>query len=264
MYYEKHIMQNKLIPIIINKTFARQHEESELRFMGNWHESVEFIYILNGSAEVYYEREKIDVEEGDFIIVNSNCSHFINTTTSACFYYLIVDKNFFEENGISMNISFKPVIKDKSYGELFDRIYAIYNKKNNLYEAKIRLEVLQMLINVVERHFSGYMPKKFIPDHIKTAVKYIKINYNKKLTLENILEEVGFSRAHFSREFKKYVGVSVIEYVNYVKCDRARTLMSKGSSVSEAAITCGFSNLSYFTRTYKKIMGNLPSTEANK
>lgn len=84
------------------------------------------------------------------------------------------------------------------------------------------------------------------------------------MTVEDILKKVGFSRAHFSREFKKYIGVSIIEYVNYVKCDRARMLMNKGNSVSEAAVLCGFNNLSYFSKMYRKIIGNLPSNDLNK
>ena len=54
--------------------------------------------------------------------------------------------------------------------------------------------------------------------------------------------------------------MTVIEYVNILRCKEAKRLISEGQSVSEAAIASGFNNLSYFTRTYKKYVGELPSS----
>ena len=62
-----------------------------------------------------------------------------------------------------------------------------------------------------------------------------------------------------SRDFKKYTGNTVFEYINISRCKTAATLIASGMSVSAAANECGFENLSYFSRTYKKYMGKLPS-----
>ena len=53
-----------------------------------------------------------------------------------------------------------------------------------------------------------------------------------------------------------------MDYVNFARCSQARRLLITGRyNVTEAAQRSGFENLSYFTRTYKRYMGALPSRE---
>ena len=96
--------------------------------------------------------------------------------------------------------------------------------------------------------------------HVKQAITYIKYHYFEEISVEDILKHVGFSRAYFSREFKRNTGVSLVTYLNMVRCRQAQILLSqKYYSISQIASMCGFNNASYFTKTYKKIMGRLPS-----
>lgn len=47
--------------------------------------------------------------------------------------------------------------------------------------------------------------------------------------------------------------------VNAVRCRNANTFILSGLSISEAAYRCGFENMSYFSKTFKKYVGELPS-----
>ena len=100
-----------------------------------------------------------------------------------------------------------------------------------------------------------------VPGRITDAIRYIKQNYNQSITVDEIVNHVGFSRAYFSREFKKHTGVSLITYLNYIRCSQARNMLGKGTSINETAEACGFQNLSYFSKTYRKLMGVLPSAD---
>lgn len=56
----------------------------------------------------------------------------------------------------------------------------------------------------------------------------------------------------------------MISYLNMVRCEHARELLQMGKlSVSECASLCGFQNSSYFTKTYKHYIGELPSDTAH-
>jgi AraC-like DNA-binding protein len=82
----------------------------------------------------------------------------------------------------------------------------------------------------------------------------------KRLRLEEIAGVAGLSRTHFSRVFKKEMGVGVSEYVNQIRCERASDLLSRGGmNAAEVAEACGFSDHSYFTRVFKRITGKTPS-----
>lgn len=93
---------------------------------------------------------------------------------------------------------------------------------------------------------------------------YIRQNMKSCLTLEDIAAYVGISKYYFTREFKRITGQTVFEYINVVRCKEAKRLITQGMTVSLAAQTCGFENLSYFTRTYKKCIGELPSNNTIK
>ena len=68
------------------------------------------------------------------------------------------------------------------------------------------------------------------------------------------------SKYYFCRIFKNITGSTVIKYLNMYRCMKARELLSSGKyTVSEAALECGFENMSYFSKTYKAYSGSVPS-----
>ena len=94
---------------------------------------------------------------------------------------------------------------------------------------------------------------------VKLALDYLKNNFKRKLTVDEISTALNFSKSHLSHVFKKVTGHSIISYVNLLKCQNAKTLILNGETIKQASDECGFTDLSYFTRTFKKTMGTLPS-----
>jgi AraC family chemosensory pili system transcriptional regulator ChpD len=60
------------------------------------------------------------------------------------------------------------------------------------------------------------------------------------------------------RAFQRVLGVSPYAYLVQLRVNRARTLLHQGVAVSEVAYTCGFSDQSHLTRTFKKAIGVPP------
>lgn len=70
------------------------------------------------------------------------------------------------------------------------------------------------------------------------------------------------SEVNFRRLFGEYTGKSPIEYRNDIRLSKARIKLQSGEyNVGEVAELCGFSNLSFFTRLYKKKYGHTPKGE---
>ena len=91
------------------------------------------------------------------------------------------------------------------------------------------------------------------------ATLFIHQNIAQPLSVDEIASHLGICRSHLSREFHKITGMTIIEYINVLRCKEAKRYISEGNGVAAAAIAVGFNNLSYFTRTYKKYIGELPS-----
>ena len=90
---------------------------------------------------------------------------------------------------------------------------------------------------------------------------YIHENYNRPLTTADLAEKWYISESHLCKIFKRSVGMTVLEYLNSFRIDKAAMLLqSTDSGISEIAQKVGFDNLNYFDRMFKKYKGMSPQS----
>ena len=84
--------------------------------------------------------------------------------------------------------------------------------------------------------------------------------YSEPLTLKQCADKVFINEKYLGRIFKKQLGQSFHEYLNEVRLQRAKSLLTDTVlSIATIAYECGFSNIPYFNRTFKKRFGATPS-----
>ncbi|TKJ35560.1 hypothetical protein CEE39_00770 [bacterium (candidate division B38) B3_B38] len=104
------------------------------------------------------------------------------------------------------------------------------------------------------------LDRKYWPSFLKDVYKYIENNYTRKLYLGEIAKRACLSKHHFCRVFKTLTGQTVMEYVNNIRIEKAKELLRKTFfSITEICFEVGFTNISNFNRTFKKIAGVAPS-----
>ena len=96
---------------------------------------------------------------------------------------------------------------------------------------------------------------------LQDVLKIIKSNMdNEHFGVEDLVRELGFSRSQLHRKLKALSGKSANQLIVEVRLNEAhRMLKQKAGSVSEVAYSVGYSNLSYFTKSFKTKFGLLPS-----
>ena len=95
---------------------------------------------------------------------------------------------------------------------------------------------------------------------IKQVIGYIHSESHRTITLEELSELVGISSCYLSRMFHRITGYSIVTYINHTRCERAKQLLAQQNlSVEAVAYECGFANVSYFIRTFRKMTGTVPS-----
>ena len=96
-------------------------------------------------------------------------------------------------------------------------------------------------------------------DTIYKSIDYIKRNYAKKLTLEEVAGNVYLSPSYFSKLFKEGLNISFNNYLNKVRIDNSKRLLlnSKIELIDIPALT-GFEDQSYFSKVFKKMTGVTP------
>lgn len=157
---------------------------------------------------------------------------------------------------------FSPIIKNQAIANVFLEIKKTYLFDDLAFRvAKLNKLLLELIIELVEHHIErkkNYDKNKNF-EAVKQAVVYIRKNYSQKLTLDMIAKYVMIDKYALCREFKTFTGQTVFENINKYRCLNAAEYLKSGYSVADAATTCGFKNLSFFTKTFKKYIGILPS-----
>ena len=103
------------------------------------------------------------------------------------------------------------------------------------------------------------------PTVVRQAVAYIDMHYAEQLHLSLVAERCGVSPGHLSRLFSEHVSMSLTEYVNTVRIEQARGMLSAGSaSVKDVSYSVGFHDPNYFGRIFKRITGVSPSEYAKE
>ena len=99
---------------------------------------------------------------------------------------------------------------------------------------------------------------------IQQAVRFINDNYRTDICLDDVAGEASMSTSHFSRIFKKVMGLSYQDYLNGRRITKAKNLLrTSAQSVTEIAVSLGFADPTGFGRIFKKLTGYTPSTYRN-
>lgn len=95
---------------------------------------------------------------------------------------------------------------------------------------------------------------------IAKVIKYIEENYSKKISLQMVAAVVEMSPTYICSLFKKEVNVNISEYIMQMRIEKAKDMLSNSNMKTyEIAERVGFSDESYFSRSFKKITGNWPN-----
>lgn len=117
---------------------------------------------------------------------------------------------------------------------------------------------LQEVVDVFTEGMFNYIPSKN-SEIIRKAIAYISQNYNTNLTLEEVANHVHLNPTYFSTLFKQSSGSSFKEYLNIVRVEESKRLLSNTDySIIDIAVATGFENQSYFSKVFKKYTGLTP------
>lgn len=264
--YEQYNNVNNHFPAVVHTSITRSNISRALQM--NWHENLEIQYIISGEGYVLLNGEKINVTKGDIIIANSNVIHYIGSETKLEYSCIIIDSSFCKNAGIDHTaLYFCEHIKDKETEELYKKILNIYlEKQSETKLARMQVAVLNLLIELRQNYIKQEKQNTVKRENFKiveNSIDFIHKNYNKKLTLDYIAQNIYCNKYSLSRNFKAVTSVTVVDYINFYRCTKASSLISEGMSVSAAAEKCGFNNIPFFTKTFKKYMGKLPKEYKN-
>ena len=99
--------------------------------------------------------------------------------------------------------------------------------------------------------------------HVLRVENYIRSQYMQPIRVEQIADQLHLDRRYLARLFKEHTGCTVQEYLIRVRLEAAAGYLRRGLSVTEAAVLSGYSDVSNFSKMFKRHYG-IPPVSAKK
>ncbi len=133
-----------------------------------------------------------------------------------------------------------------------------FNKQELLLIIKNILEKKQDQINFLSNLLHLQNEHSEVPDINQLDLDLIKNIQefaldNNKMSIDELAQSLYTSRTQLHRKVKSLTGMSISNYINHIKIEKAKTLLKNTQlTISEIAYDVGFDDAAYFSRTFKK------------
>lgn len=233
----------------------------------HWHRSIEIFAVSGGELEFYIDDRKWHLEAGDFMIVNSNEVHSIDSPLQNETIVLQIPLKMFEDYFTAEQFiwfSHEPGRRDERFMELLKELYQVYSSGKYGYDMKSKSIFYQIMYLLVKDYRltevdDDSVRKNKNLNKLSEITSYIKENYTGDMTLEEVARIFDYSPNYLSRMFRKYAGITFKSYVQSIRLRYAvKDLESGRYGVTEAALRNGFSGSKALARAFQKKYGMLP------
>lgn len=224
-------------------------------------------YIVSGIEHLEVDGVKYKLEEGDLCILEPKVPHSYRSDTSYPVHkkWINFTSDIFETLYEKMGLKGTIVYKDTNSGNFFDVLLAI--AKTSLHSEDICHDVALNLFNLLfllAKSIQKKGEKRVSKLALKTKEQLDKNIYT-NATLDEILQDIFYSKKQITREFKKYYNDTPYNYLISTKISMAKRLLKTSSlSIKEISIKLGFENQHYFSNAFKKKTKLSPSQYRDK
>ncbi len=268
------------IPVYVEGGKFRDYE---YQFPMHIHDEIEILVALKGPIYVSSDKMKYVLNKNDVVLVNRRVPHSTVYPPYACTNILQFRLNNMvpqlpQKTNIYLSYFMSDIRTDMLYFDsthpiskvISSNIELILKEKENKdkgYEMYIQA-YLKLILATLYRNeifkddtdcFHYESLTKVLP-----VIRYIEENYTKDLTLDSLCGIVNMNKSHLCRVFKKAIGITMIDYLNFIRIWNAEKLLATtDEKILNVSMNVGFSNISYFNRTFKQTTGMTPSEYKN-
>ncbi len=242
--------------------------DSRYSMTHHWHEELEIIHVLDGTLKLSLDDNGITVYKDDYLFINGGTLH--GGITDNCIYEVIVfDFAYFFRGMPAFSKQLAPLFhqevrfpnqlpaEDISARKMLAQIFKAMQSKEPNYEYRSLGFLILLTGYFLDHKYYEPVENKNAREQriksIKVVLDYIEHNYADPISLEELSALAGMSPKYFCRFFKEMTFKTPIDYVNYYRIEVAsEKLKDPNTSVTDVAFSCGFNDLNYFIRCFKK------------
>jgi len=262
-------------------TFARYRQATEAHQNTVFLHNNCLIYVLEGYKRLHFANKTITASIGKLLLVKSGLyvmSEFIpeglnykamiihcsdEVIRKFCLKYFPAS-----ERTSTKASSYLTVSTNELLDSFRDQYLSYFHKEFTNLEAILQIKLHELLLLLLSGENKEEVKTWLQAIAFEQPVEIdqiVKKHLFQQLTLEELAKLSGRSLASFKRDFKNHYQVSPKKWIHQQRLAHAQMLLQNGNqNVSEVAYECGFENIPYFIRSYKKEFGVTPSHARSK
>ena len=244
----------------------------------HWHLEFEIIRIVSGNFALTRDEQEYALRAGDLVFLSSGALHGGTPSPDCVYECLVFDPGMLLRKDVAGQAEFQRMTDGEWSVPPLPRAEApaVWNAVDALFSALaapapgtplivqgLLLQCFGLLLNSGRCHAAPAPRVNRKTAQIKRVLARIEADYAEDLTLAELAAEAGMSAKYFCHFFQQLTHRTPIDYLNAYRIEQACCLLLSGAhSVTDAAYCCGFNDLSYFIRIFRRYKGTSPGAYA--
>ena len=234
------------------------------------HPHNEIMYVSEGSVEYLVENRRHELKAGDVLLVSPGLLHVARSITETpstrfCigFYSEAIENGALAESLFEKGEHFT-IGKNSVFAKIADLLKSKLETSNKNFGAFMKNMVDSMILSLDEEGLGEEKSATPTDANLRRIINYISANLVSINSIEDIADNLFFSKSYLGHLFKRETGMGIMEYVRNKKVLFAHERIVGGAKPTEVFSKCGFSNYPSFYRAYRAYFGRSPkSSKAN-
>lgn len=265
-------------PVNVSQESIEAYEQGF--FMWHWHPEIELTWVMSGEMEYRTNEQSCLLSEGEGMFCNSNTLHSgFRKDGKTCSYLSVTFHPRFLYGFESSRLQTKYVnciVEHEQWASLklekdvewhqeilagVREIARLTQEAEDGYEMQVHILLMQIWQKLYQ-YFASVPEEEPLPQRnlqrLRDMVAYLQEHYSQEVTLDDIAEHVSLCKSECCRFFKRYMNMTIFEYLMYLRIQNSLPLLKKGKSVTEITGLVGFSSPAYYGQIFKRYMKCTP------
>lgn len=234
----------------------------------HWHNSLELVYMIEGSMTTQFENNvRQTIEAGEISVVNPRVIHSVTAQKNKALVLLIpsdlLEKYIPAHDFLEFHVDMHPddqvnITRLERLKKIFTDMYIVYDIRPDAYLLKFNSLLYDLLYTLVHSYSVRLTDKDIIKrnrsiNKVKDIMRYIENHHSEKIVMEDIAAHFGYNPDYLSRLFKKQLGITVMQYLYEIRLNKiVRDLGETYHSIGYIFDTHGCTNHKYTMQLFKE------------
>ena len=250
--------QLNLFPIYLTTVATKRLQEKIVR--PNGFNSHQLFVVSSGKGIIKINNETYDLSTNDFFYIEKDFPHeYYGKDDNFSTTFISFMGGGFEGIKQHYNLHKYGIYTDKNKGTFVTQVKNLYT---NIEKQELPVLCSDTFSTIIS-FFEEACKKEY--DEIEIVHKFLLENYSTSLTLDDILTFYPYSKSKLCRSFKDKYGSTIFDFLTVTRLTHAKSLITNHPNLKldEIAHNCGFNDVSYFCKMYKRYFNSAPKSKIN-